>query len=111
MVVGALITMISSLASLVTQMAINYPVRDVLMQGGSAVAAVHALTNLGNSIHRRSRAALVLGTISNSFMAPLVTRATGNCTFNICLQMTSITSQLHIEKVENPALMSISLNK
>lgn len=114
-VIGALLTIISALTSPITQLAISYPVRDVLTQEPATVSAVHAITFPEKSIDRRARNAIVLGTISNSRTGSLVTCATGNCTFNqfeslgICMEMKNVTSRLRIEKFENPAPNTMNL--
>lgn len=108
---------VSTLTSPVTQLAINYAVRDVVASGEANTFAVRTIMSpqdLIGSATQRSVAITALGG-SEGMMGyagpglPLgAFCSTGNCTFHryqslgICMEMVNISSQLHIQEFQDP---------
>ncbi|KAF0315633.1 hypothetical protein GQ607_017120 [Colletotrichum asianum] len=119
-VLGALLVSISALTSPITQLAINYPMRDVTL--AREVASTHAIQDLssprdalGIVAHISTFLASFLDT--TKFTEPIpysvianrgVFCSTGNCTFKpyhsigVCMKMANITSSLNVVEFENP---------
>jgi len=112
---GALLTIAGILTSPVSQLAIRYPVRDVVALGEEATArTTWRMKAQGDGLSLATTLAmrLALAEDTTNFMTPISPRATvcstGNCTFDqypslgVCMKTTNITSLLEIEKFEDP---------
>ncbi|SPO04601.1 uncharacterized protein DNG_07286 [Cephalotrichum gorgonifer] len=112
---GALLMITGFLTSPVSQLAIRYPVRDVIAPGETATAkAASAIAARGAGLRPGTVLALRMAVSDDTtnYTMPIVPLgalcSTGNCTFDkyhslgVCMKTTNITSHLQIEKVDNP---------
>ncbi|KAK4169790.1 hypothetical protein QBC43DRAFT_198702 [Cladorrhinum sp. PSN259] len=115
---GAVLSIISVLTSPITQLAINYPDRNVA-DGGELTAHVSALRGLSHltdnvafaansAIQMASLPSTAVGTYNP--MIPLgAVCPTGNCTFSryntlgVCMQKVSVTQHLIVEEMDDPS--------
>ncbi|OHF01925.1 hypothetical protein CORC01_02803 [Colletotrichum orchidophilum] len=115
---GAVLMVVSALTSPITQLAINYPVRDsVALREEAKAPAVRNMTSDDDRMNAGSRRALVLATLSDStgFLEPIAPTgafcSTGNCTFEryqslgICVKTANITSHLRVEEFDSPDMI------
>ncbi|UPK97178.1 hypothetical protein LCI18_008113 [Fusarium solani-melongenae] len=106
---GAVIVITSTLTSPVTQLAINYPMRDRRVSSGAYARAIRKIeTPFDALIHATSKAIQLAIASDNSLfnnpMPPLEAFcSTGNCTFDkyhtlgVCVKMANISSDLKVE--------------
>ncbi|KID61446.1 hypothetical protein MAN_09211, partial [Metarhizium hybridum] len=107
---GAILMVVSTLTSPVTQLAINYAVRDVVASGEANTFAVRTIKSPQDLIWSATRRSVSITTLGYAG-AGLTLGAfcsTGNCTFDryqslgICMEMVNISSQLHIQEFQDP---------
>lgn len=106
---GAVIVITSTLTSPVTQLAINYPIRDREVPSGAYARAIRKIeTPVDSLTHATSKAVQIAIASDNSLfnnpMPPLEAFcSTGNCTFDkystlgVCVKLANISSHLKIE--------------
>lgn len=110
---GALLTVLGGLTSPISQLAITYPVHDVLDPGGATAPAVRSVNFPRDSLDDGTRKALILGPVSDAtnFTRPLdplsgASCSTGNCTFpdyhslGVCVRTANITSHLTVDRID-----------
>ncbi|RMJ08844.1 hypothetical protein CDV36_011535 [Fusarium kuroshium] len=110
---GACIVIISTLTSPVTQLAINYPMRDREVPRGAYARAIRKIETPTDALAHATSKAVQLAIASdnslfNTPMPPLETFcSTGNCTFDkyhtlgVCVKTANISSHLKIETFED----------
>lgn len=117
---GAFLVAVSTITSPITQLAINYPVRNITVQGPEAAftQAIRDLDSPRDNTVAVARRAVYMATYldSSQFNFPIpyasaapggVTCLTGNCTFGryqslgICMKMANISSHLRVEEFES----------
>lgn len=106
---GAFIVITNTLTSPVTQLAINYPMRDREVPSGAYARAIRKIETPVDSLNQATSKAIQLATASdnslfNHSMPPLEALcSTGNCTFDmyhtlgVCVKLANISSHLMIE--------------
>lgn len=109
---GAFIVIASTITSPVTQLAINYPMRDREIPGGAYARAIQKIETPTDSLSHAASKAVQLATAAddslfNNPMPPLEAFcSTGNCTFDnyhslgVCVKLANISSHLKIETFE-----------
>ncbi|EFY96509.1 DUF3176 domain protein [Metarhizium robertsii] len=121
---GAILMVVSTLTSPVTQLAINYAVRDVAASGEANTFAVRTIMSpqdlIGWATHKSASITTVGDSIDTTgFILPVspfgAFCSTGNCTFDrfqslgICMEMANISSYLHIQEFKDPGPLQMSL--
>ncbi|CAG9974764.1 unnamed protein product [Clonostachys byssicola] len=113
--IGAFLMVVSLFTSPITQLAISYPIRSIVVEGSANVGIVPLILFTRDSFHLSVMRALVLSTAldTDRFSTPIEPKgascSTGNCTFDtyaslgVCLKTTNISSQLHIEQLQDDA--------
>ncbi|QLI71080.1 uncharacterized protein G6M90_00g080160 [Metarhizium brunneum] len=114
---GAILMVVSTLTSPVTQLAINYAVRDVVASGEANTFAVRTIMSPQDLVGLATQGSVSITTLGGSegmkgYAGPGPTLgafcSTGNCTFDryqslgICMEMVNISSQLHIQEFQDP---------
>ncbi|KID84994.1 hypothetical protein MGU_07787 [Metarhizium guizhouense ARSEF 977] len=114
---GAILMVVSTLTSPVTQLAINYAVRDVVASGEANTFAVRTIMSPQDLIGWATQKSALITTVVDSIgmtgfirtVSPLgAFCSTGNCTFDrfqslgICMEMANISSHLHIQEFKDP---------
>ncbi|RYP69658.1 hypothetical protein DL769_005228 [Monosporascus sp. CRB-8-3] len=107
---GAALMVLTFLTSPLTQLAISYPVRDVLAATeGAKVLAIRTINAPTDRLDTGTRKAMLLATVADAsdFLTPIEPLgafcSTGNCTFDtyqslgVCVKTANITSQLRIQ--------------
>ncbi|EEU38233.1 uncharacterized protein NECHADRAFT_76998 [Fusarium vanettenii 77-13-4] len=106
---GAVIIITSTLTSPITQLAINYPMRDREVPRGAYTRAIRKIETPSDFLHSATSKAIHLATVLdnsllNNPMPPLKAFcSTGNCTFDkyhtlgVCVKLANISSHLKIE--------------
>ncbi|GAW14077.1 hypothetical protein ANO14919_034690 [Xylariales sp. No.14919] len=113
-VLGAVLMSLSFLTSPITQLAISYPMRDVLAITGEAKApAIRTINAPKDRLDIATRKAMLISTVEDgtNFLRPIeplgTLCSTGNCTFEpyqslgICMRRANITSHLQIQEFNN----------
>lgn len=120
---GAILMVVSTLTSPVTQLAINYGVRDVVASGEANTFAVRTIMSPQDAIGWATHRSVSVTTLGDSmditgFIGPVSPLgafcSTGNCTFDryqslgICMEMANISSQLHIQEFQDLGPLQMS---
>ncbi|RSL56195.1 hypothetical protein CEP54_008930 [Fusarium duplospermum] len=110
---GALIVITSTIASPITQLGINYPMRDREVPGGAHVRAIRKIETPYDYMGQVTMKAIQLAiasdnTLFNTSIPPLQAFcSTGNCTFEpyhtlgVCMKLANITSHLRVESFKD----------
>ncbi|CAG9940973.1 unnamed protein product [Clonostachys rosea f. rosea IK726] len=119
--IGAFLMVVSLFTSPITQLAISYPIRSIVVEGIANVGTVPLIFFTRESFHLSVMRALVLSTAldTDQFSTPIEPKgascSTGNCTFDtyaslgVCLKTANISSQLHIEQLQDDEPTGIGL--
>ncbi|KAK3987180.1 hypothetical protein QBC44DRAFT_400961 [Cladorrhinum sp. PSN332] len=112
---GAMLTIVSVLTSPITQLAINYPVRQVQHHGEARLSGLRRLNHSMDIAEFPASNGVVQSTLrSNSnhtahpIIPPGAVCSTGNCTFDqystlgVCVQMANVTSLLVVQGFDMP---------
>jgi hypothetical protein len=119
---GAFLTVVSILTSPISQLAIRYPVRDVVVLGEEATTkAVRSIVSPRDDVSPGTAKALAIANVEDAtnYTSPVSPRgalcSTGNCTFDpfqslgMCVKLANITSFLRIEEYEEPPVDNMLL--
>ncbi|KAF4458817.1 DUF3176 domain [Fusarium albosuccineum] len=119
---GALVMIISAVTSPVTQLAINYPMREKEVPNGAYTRATRTIEAPQDALGLATRRAILLGigADKDKFESPMPPLAafcsTGNCTFDryhtlgVCTKTANITSQLKVGQFDDLEATGMPVN-
>lgn len=121
-ILGAFLMVVSTLTSPITQLAIDYPVWDIVAPGEVAMApAIRTIRSPLDRLDKSSERAVLMATVSDNTgfktpIAPVVPFcSTGNCTFDrydtlgVCVKMANITALLQTEEFDDPEQLDVPI--